>query len=338
MSQLVDVIAEYRALGIPDQIDYDKLYLYSVITHSTAVEGSTVTEVENRLLFDEGISPNKPIVEQFMNLDLKKAYEEALALAGQHHDYDVKLLCHLSGMVMRNTGTEYNTAIGSFSSSNGDLRLLNVTAGRGGKSYLSYQKVPKRLEDFCAWLNTKRNAMVAGDADKIYELSFLAHYNLVSIHPWADGNGRMARLVMNMIQAEFGMIPVIVRKENRDEYIKALALAQDEGDAANFVDFMTRHHIQNLEKLMYEYKESVENDTLNLENDTLNDTINLSGKEKAVLDCIVKDNRASISEITEKTGFSRATVTRAISALKDSRLLEREGAKKNGHWVVVTRG
>ena len=58
-------------MGIPDQIDYDKLYLYSIITHSTAVEGSTVTELENRLMFDEGINPGKPLAEVFMNLDLK---------------------------------------------------------------------------------------------------------------------------------------------------------------------------------------------------------------------------------------------------------------------------
>ena len=41
MDGLKDVITEYKRLGIPNQIDYDKLYLYSIITHSTAVEGST---------------------------------------------------------------------------------------------------------------------------------------------------------------------------------------------------------------------------------------------------------------------------------------------------------
>ena len=54
----------------------------------------------------------------------------------------------LTALVMKNTGKEYKTAIGNFNSSNGELRRLNVTAGRGGKSYMSYQKVPKRLDDF----------------------------------------------------------------------------------------------------------------------------------------------------------------------------------------------
>ena len=43
MSNLKKIIDEYIGLGISDQIDYDKLYLYSIISHSTAVEGSTVT-------------------------------------------------------------------------------------------------------------------------------------------------------------------------------------------------------------------------------------------------------------------------------------------------------
>lgn len=334
MSKLTDIINEYKTLGITEQIDYDKLYLYSVITHSTAVEGSTVTEVENQLLFDEGISPDKPLVEQLMNLDLKNAYDEAIKLASQHQDYSVKLLCYLAGIVMKNTGTEYKTMNGNFSSSNVDLRLLNVTAGRGGKSYMSYQKVPQRLEDFCSWLNAKRKSIIAGDIDGIYELSFMAHYNLVYIHPWADGNGRLSRLVMNMIQAEFNVIPSIVKKEFREKYIKSLTESQDEGNAASFMEFMLQQHIHNLEENIFEYKKSIDNDTLNLQNDTLNDTLFLSLKEKNIFDIIMADNYILISEIMERTGYSRPTVTRAISKLKEKQILDRAGAKKNGHWVI----
>lgn len=337
MSRLTEVIKEYRGLGIEVQIDYEKFYLYSVITHSTAVEGSTVTEVENRLLFDEGISPNKPIEQQLMNLDLKRAYEEAIGCADQHIDYSVKLLCHLAGLVMRNTGKEYKTAAGNFSSADGELRKLNVTAGRGGKSYLSYQKVPQRLEDFCNWLNAQRKSIRTEDIDDVYELSFLAHYNLVSIHPWADGNGRMARLVMNMIQAEFGTVPSIVKKDCRDEYIKSLAESQDTGEAKYFLEFMICHHVQNLEKMISEYKDTVDNDTLNLGNDTINmknDTLNLTEKEKRIYEMIKNDTTISIAQLVADSGFSRPTVTRAIRTLKEKKLIDRAGAKKNGFWLI----
>lgn len=265
MSRLVELVKEYKDLGITEQIDYEKLYMYSIVTHSTAVEGSTITEIENMLMFDEGISPNKSLAEQLMNLDLKNAYVEAFALAEQHTDYSVRLLCHLAAMVMNNTGTEYNTLQGKFNSAKGELRLLNVTAGRGGKSYVSYQKVPQRLEEFCTWLNLKRNSIDSNDTDQVYELSFMAHYNLVSIHPWADGNGRMSRLLMNMIQKEYGMIPSVVKKEVREEYIKALSISQDDDNSEKFMEFMFDHHQNNLELYMSEYKDSLENDRLDFE-------------------------------------------------------------------------
>ena len=53
---ILQTIVRYRQLGIEEQIDHKKFYLYSIITHSIAIEGSTVTEIENQLLFDEGIT------------------------------------------------------------------------------------------------------------------------------------------------------------------------------------------------------------------------------------------------------------------------------------------
>ena len=50
---LQKLLEQHRELGISEQLDYDKFYLYSIITHSTALEGSTLTELENQLLFDE---------------------------------------------------------------------------------------------------------------------------------------------------------------------------------------------------------------------------------------------------------------------------------------------
>lgn len=73
--KLVDTINRYKDSGIEQQVDYEKFYLYSLITHSTAIEGSTVTEVENQLLFDEGIAAKgRSLNEQMMNIDLKDAY------------------------------------------------------------------------------------------------------------------------------------------------------------------------------------------------------------------------------------------------------------------------
>lgn len=117
MKNIKDILQEYNQLGIGEQIDYAKFYLYSIITHSTAIEGSTVTEIENRLLFDEGIGAQKPLIEQMMNIDLKAAYEQSIVYAREHNDYTVELLRSLSALVMKNTGSEYNTMLANYISS-----------------------------------------------------------------------------------------------------------------------------------------------------------------------------------------------------------------------------
>ena len=89
---LLQLLRQYQELGISKQIDYDKFYLYSIITHSTAIEGSTVTEVEAQLLFDEGIAAKgKSIIEQLMNLDLKNAYEYGREWINKHEDITVDI-------------------------------------------------------------------------------------------------------------------------------------------------------------------------------------------------------------------------------------------------------
>lgn len=334
-TSLKEVIDKYNSLGINQQLDYDKFYLYSIITHSTAIEGSTVTEVENQLLFDEGITSSKrTITEQMMNLDLKNAYEKSFEYAKNHEKLTVEMLCKLSSILMQNTGTEYNTIAGSFSSAKGELRLVNVSAGRGGKSYLAWQKVPDRLQKICDYLNRRRSEIDKNNIEEIYKLSFEAHYLLVSIHPWADGNGRMSRLVMNMIQKEFDVIPSIVKKENRVEYIQSLASSQVKNDMQDFMDFMMNHHIQNLLQQINEYSESLADDTLNYKNDTLNDTLKLSPKEITVLEIIKCNLTVTAAQIVEQTGFSRPTVMRAIKNLKENKILERVDSKKTGSWKV----
>lgn len=256
-NEIIMVLNEYNSLGINQQLDYYKFYLYSIITHSTAIEGSTITEIENQVLFDNRISCSKPISEQFMNLDLKKAYEQSFDFARKHEKITVGFLCSLSGTLMKNTDSSYNTVAGSFSFAKGELRLLNVSAGRGGKSYLAWQKVPDSLQEFCGWLNEELEKTDSDDIENAYKLSFESHFKFASIHPWADGNGRMDRLLMNMVKYEKNLVPSIVKKERRAEYIKVISESQDAEDSASLIDFMFNHHIQNLKQQIEEYKRSL---------------------------------------------------------------------------------
>jgi Fic family protein len=250
---------QHQDLGISKQIDFEKFYLYSIITHSTAIEGSTVTEVEAQLLFDEGITSSKrTMIEQQMNLDLKSAYDYGRKWIMSHNPITTEWLIALAAKVMAQTGSEYNSLGGSFSAAKGELRKLNVTAGAGGKSYMSYQKVPSRLEAFCEQLNERRKAIDNNDIAAIYDLSFWAHFELVTIHPWADGNGRTCRLLMNLLQWEFGVLPTKVLKEDKSEYIQALIDAREYEDVNIFLDCMTRLHIRHLKNDIDQFMNSCE--------------------------------------------------------------------------------
>ena len=332
IKKLLNALKEYESLGIADQIDYKKLYLYSLITHSTAIEGSTVTEIENQLLFDEGITAKgRSLQEQMMNLDLKVAYEHSMRLAHQHEEFSVEMLKSLSAIVMKNTGATYNTAQGSFDASKGDLRLVGVTAGIGGRSYMNFQKVPAKLEEFCKQLNQRRSEL--SNLDDIiakYLFSFDAHYQLVTIHPWVDGNGRMSRLVMNHLQYEFGLVPVKIVKEDKAEYIQALIDSREQESLEPFREFMVEEHIRNISKEIEEYKKSQEDDPIKAVSDPIK--FIFDPMKERLYQAVVQDGTLNYAEYAAIIGASEATVKRRLGELKKDGFIIRVGSNKTGHW------
>ena len=334
-TELEKLIDLYRNLGVDQQIDYDKFYLYSIITHSTAIEGSTITELENQIMFDQGISlKGKNIDEQNMNLDLKAAYEQTIQLAKSHTPITIDILKELSALVMKNTGKEYKTALGDFSSAKGELRLLNVTAGIGGKSYMSYNKIPTKLAEFCNNLNEERKNHTIKSITQLYELSFDAHYNLVTIHPWADGNGRMARLLMNLLQFEFGLIPTKILKEDKEEYIKALVATRENEDLNIFRKFMTSLMIRNLTHDIETYRKTLEEDLKSREKITKSREKITKSREK-IIALLSNDNTLTMAAIARQIGITQKAVEKQIARLKADGIIKRIGSDKGGHWLVI---
>lgn len=339
--QIDDALNAYRASGVEEQVDYQKFYLYSIVTHSTAIEGSTVTEIENQLLFDEGIAAKgRSLTEQMMNVDLKDAYLYAFRIASENPTYTPQLLQQLSALVMRRTGSEYSTIAGHFDSSKGEFRLCNVSAGIGGRSYLAYNKIPRAVDDFCSWLNEEIANADRANIAACYRLSFEAHFRLVTVHPWVDGNGRTTRLVMNMIQRQLGLVPSIVRKEDKGEYIQSLVDSRENDDSTITQDVMLRHHIANLNRRVLQFQE---NDTVNTQSDTVNDTANanndiVTGLKKSlqkVYKAILNNPEITHSEIMETLHISESTAKRATRDLKKLGYIAREGSDKTGRWIIL---
>ena len=335
--QIAEALKAYSASGVEDQVDYQKFYLYSIVTHSTAIEGSTVTEIENQLLFDEGIAAKgRSLTEQMMNVDLKDAYLYAFKIASENPTYTPQLLQQMSALVMRRTGSEYSTIAGHFDSSKGEFRLCNVSAGIGGRSYLAYNKVPRAGDDFCRWLKEEISKVDKTNIATCYRLSFEAHFRLVSIHPWVDGNGRTTRLVMNMIQRQLGLVPSIVRKEDKGEYIQSLVDSRENDDSTITQDVMLRHHIANLNCRVLQYQE---NDGVNIKNNGVK--VNSDGVKhlnktlQRIYHAIVDKPEIKTAELMENLDISESTVTRSTRELKKLGFIKREGSDKTGRWIIL---
>ena len=338
---LMRLFQQHKTLGISDQIDFDKFYLYSIITHSTAIEGSTVTEVEAQLLFDEGITSSKrTMLEQQMNLDLKVAYDYGREWIRRHEPITVDWLVLLASKVMARTGNEYHSIGGDFSAAKGELRKLNVTAGMGGKSYMSYQKVPARLAAFCEELNKRRKAINPADVSSVYELSFWAHFELVTIHPWADGNGRTCRLLMNLLQWEFDVLPTKVLKEDKAEYIQALIDTRESEDIAVFIDCMTKLHCQHLQTDIDQFVKSttekmVDKSTLRQEMvDKWSIKPSLAEKMVDILEFVADKDQTTTEKIVSHFGFNPTTTKRYLRQLTEFGYLEAHGGNKNRTYII----
>ena len=335
---LLKLLKQHKELGISEQIDYEKFYLYSIITHSTAIEGSTVTEVEAQLLFDEGITSSKrTMAEQMMNLDLKVAYEYGMQWIRKHEPITVEWLVTLASKVMYRTGSEYHSLGGDFDASKGELRKLNVTAGIGGRSYMSYLKVPMALQAFCEELNRRRSEIDPSDIAAVYDLSFWAHFELVTIHPWADGNGRTSRLLMNLLQMEYGVLPTKVLKEDKAEYIQALIDTREEEDMEIFLNCMSRLHCQHLRYDIDQYLKSVdaEMDSTTQKNGiTTQKTLNTT--QKKILNYLKEHPHATRKDMAVVIGdITEDGIKFNIGKLQQYGLLKREGGRKSGTWVVI---
>ena len=236
-------------------------------------------------------------------------------------------------------GSEYHSISGDFSAAKGELRKLNVTAGSGGKSYLPYQKVPSRLAAFCEELNKRRKAINPADVASVYELSFWAHYELVTIHPWADGNGRTCRLLMNLLQWEFGVLPTKVLKEDKAEYIQALIDTRESEDIAVFIDCMTKLHCQHLQTDIDQFVRSttekvVDKSSLKQEMvDKWSIKPSLAEKLVGILEYVRAKDQTTTEEIVSYLGFNPTTAKRYLRQLTEFGYLEAHGGNKNRRYT-----
>ncbi len=178
---------------------------------SNAIEGNTLTRKETALVVEEGITVRgKTLKEHLEAINHAEALDFIKELVGKRREEITKReVLNIHALILKKIDDD-NAG-----------RFRNVTVRiRGADVVLPNPlKIPELMDDFFKWLHSKNNdhpAKIAADA----------HIKFVSIHPFSDGNGRTARLLMNLLLTQKGYPPALVRKEDRDFYINSIEKAQ----------------------------------------------------------------------------------------------------------------
>lgn len=235
MNELITLENKYKELIREDTFDLDKFNEFAIVHHSNEIEGSTLTKEETFLLLDEKLTPkNKPLEFTFMALDHLKALKYIIAIANEKEPLTVDVIKNISALLMKNTGSEISAMGGNFDSSKGDFRKVTVRAGT--QTFIDYKKVPGEVESLVKYINDNINK--AKNYKQINDLAFDSHYQIVTIHPFADGNGRLSRLLMNYVQQYHNITLSIIYQTFKSDYFQALNETRKEKNVNVFRKFM----------------------------------------------------------------------------------------------------
>jgi Fic family protein len=232
---IISLIEKFQSLNLSGNIDFDKFNQYAITHHSTTIEGSTLTEIETRLLLDEGITPaGKPLLHSLMVQDHYKALLFVTEQAANKAAVTPEFLQSINALVMKQTGSVYQTVFGELDAAKGVFRKGNVSAGN--TYFVGFDKVEGLVKKLTAALNEKIH--IAPTAIEKINIGFDVHFDLVTIHPFYDGNGCTSRLLMNYLQLYFGLPMNIVFKEDKAAYFEALLQTRKQEDITIFRNFM----------------------------------------------------------------------------------------------------
>ncbi|MDR3350127.1 MAG: Fic family protein [Prevotellaceae bacterium] len=252
--RIEESIKEYKALNLVDVVDYDKYKLYSIVTSSTALEGSTLTEVDTQLLLDEGITATgKPLEHHLMVKDNYEAMKIALQLADKKTPITPEVLQTINAYNMKNTGQIVTSALGVVDGTKGEFRKVQAYSEALGY-YLAPSKIPDAVNTFCDETQKKMNAKLS-PADALL-FSFSTQAKLIIIHPWQDGNKRTSRIISNYIQQYFNLPLGKIEKADGGEYLQNLKIFKDIGNVEPFNKFMSEKYIDALKHEIKKNKES----------------------------------------------------------------------------------
>ncbi len=194
------------------------------IYNSNAIEGSTLSLRETQLILEQGITiGGKSLREHFEVINHQDAIKLVEQLAEQDEPLTAFQVRQIHALVLSKIDDE----------SAGQYRQVPVRIVGAAHEPPPPWDIAAQMTTWVAWLQAQ-----TGQLDPV-ALAAQAHHRLVSIHPFIDGNGRTARLIMNLLLLRAGYPPAIIAHINRQQYYRVLAQA-DGGKIAPLVNFVGR--------------------------------------------------------------------------------------------------
>jgi len=194
--------------------------------NSNAIEGNSLTLKETFLVINEGITvKGKPLKDHLEAKDHHAALEYLYDLIDKDKKHTVSemLIKNLHQIIVQETDKEWA----------GRYRNANVIIGGSNHTPPDALQVPNKMRDLIMWLNSQKNKL------NVIELTALLHHKLVHIHPFFDGNGRTARLTMNLFLMQAGYPLVVIMKTDRKKYYDVLDKA-DSGKYEPLIKFVAQ--------------------------------------------------------------------------------------------------
>jgi len=189
--------------------------------HSDAIEGNTLTLKETKLVIEEGITiGGKPLKDHIEARNDAEAFDLMIGLAHEKKSISQKLIQRIHEPVTKGIikdAGKYRT---------GNVRITGSTT-----TPPSFLKIVKLMDKYIQ--DIKKIKL------KPIEKAAFIHYKLVWIHPFYDGNGRVARLLTNFYLMKKGYPPIVLKKEDRKKYYNNLNKA-DHGDLSPFAEFIAK--------------------------------------------------------------------------------------------------
>jgi Fic family protein len=243
---------QYLGLGIMDSIDYEKFCMISIVYNSSKIEGCSLSETDTRVLIEKNLTTKgKPLSDHLMVKDHYQAFLKIKKDAMGKRKISIEFIQEINASVIQSTGGITHTISGSFDTSKSDFRLAQVYVDK--KYFPDFNKIPALLQNLVDLVNDKIDLVVSED---IVKLAADFHYNFVNIHPFADGNGRTARLLMNYLQLYHSEPLIKIFTEDRTEYIDALNETEEKYNPDIFRDFICSQQIKFLEAEIEKFQKS----------------------------------------------------------------------------------